>query len=120
MKDKSSKENMVSFVVLRPIMYSCLTDDTFFDKKTKGTRKSVIKPEIRFQDYKNCLEANRLENEMNFSEKNNIDLDKLEMNHIEILKDAILIVISQQHFKSEAHNVFSQEVHKTELNSNND
>ena len=87
MKDKSSKENMVSFVVLRPIMYSCLTDDTFFDKKTKGTRKSVIKPEIWFK-------LDRLENEMNFSEKNHIDLDNLEVNHIEILKDAILIVIS--------------------------
>ena len=93
MKGKSSKENLVSFVVLRPIMYSCWTDDTFFDKKTKGTRKNVIKPEIRFQGYKNCLEANRLENEMNFSEKKNIDLDRLEMNHIDILKEAMLIII---------------------------
>ena len=59
----------------------------FLIKKTKGTRKSVIKPEIWFK-------LDRLENEMNFSEKNHIDLDNLEVNHIEILKDAILIVIS--------------------------
>lgn len=42
------------------------------------------------------------------------------MNHINILKEAILIVIFQQQFKSEAHNVFSEEVHKILLNSNND
>ena len=57
-------------------MYRCLTDDSFFDKKAKGTRKSVIRPEIKFKDNKNRLEANRLENEINFLEKNNTDLGK--------------------------------------------
>ena len=46
------------FVVLRPKMYSYLIDDGYVDKKTKGTRKNVIKCTIKFERYKDCLENN--------------------------------------------------------------
>ena len=34
-------------------------------KKAKGTKKCVIKRKLKFQDYKNCLEAAQIENEIN-------------------------------------------------------
>ena len=40
-------------------MYSYPTDDDHVDKKEKGTKKCVIKREIKFQDYKECLEKNK-------------------------------------------------------------
>ena len=59
-------------------------------KKAKGTKKCVIKKILTFNDYKNCL-----------------------MNNKAILK-------SQQGFKSEAHNVYTEEVNKIALSSNDD
>ena len=59
-------------------------------KKAKGTKKCVIKPSIKFNDYKDCL----LNNE--------------------------IILKSQQRFKSEAHNVYSEEINKIALSSNDD
>ena len=54
-------------------------------KKAKGTKKYVIKRIFKFNDYKNCL----LNNEV-------------------ILK-------SRQWFKSEAHNVYTEEINKIAL-----
>ena len=38
--------------------------------------KSVIKRILKFEDYKICLEASQLENEINYLEKNKIDVKK--------------------------------------------
>ena len=38
-------------------------------KKAKGTKKCVIKRKLKFQDYKNCLKAAQMENEINHQEK---------------------------------------------------
>ena len=65
-------------------------DDGNTDKKAKGTKTCVIQRILKFNDYKNCL----LNNEV-------------------ILK-------SQQRFKSEAHNVYTKEINKTALSSNDD
>ena len=35
----------------------------------------VIKKSLKFQDYKNCLEAAQSENKISHLEKNNIDID---------------------------------------------
>ena len=43
------------FVALRPKTYSYLTDDCEEDKKAKGTKKCVIKKELKFDNYKDCL-----------------------------------------------------------------
>ena len=45
-------------------------------KKAKGTKKCVIKRKLKFQDYKNCLEAAQIENEINHLGKNNFDLKR--------------------------------------------
>ena len=39
-------------------------------KIAKGTKKCVIKRELKFKAYKNCLEATQLDNKMNGLEKN--------------------------------------------------
>ena len=41
--------------------YSCLIDDGSEDKKAKGTKKCFIKRKLKFENYKNCLEATQLE-----------------------------------------------------------
>ena len=33
-------------------MYSYLTDNDYYDKKGKSTKKCIIKEEIKFKDYK--------------------------------------------------------------------
>ena len=46
-------------------------------KKAKDAKKCVITRKIKFQDYKNCLEANHLENETNYLEKNDTEEESL-------------------------------------------
>ena len=66
------------------------THETKNAKKTEGTKKCVMKIILKFNDYKNCL-----------------------LNNETILK-------SQQRFKSEAHNTYTQEINKIALRSNDD
>ena len=65
-------------------------DDGNSDKKAKGTKKCVIKRRLKYNDDKNCL----LNNE--------------------------IILKSRQRFKSEAHNVYTEEINKIALSSNDD
>ena len=55
MKDELSGKIITEFVTLRPKTYSYLTDNGKEDKKTKGTKKCIIKKMIKFNDYKKCL-----------------------------------------------------------------
>ena len=84
-KDELGGKIMTEFVALRPKTYSYLTDDCKEDKKAKGTKKCVIKRRLRFNDYKDCL----LNNE--------------------------IVLKSQQKFKSERHDVHTEEINKIEL-----
>ena len=81
---------MKEFCTLRAKTYSYLMDDNSEVKKSKGTKKCVIKWELMFENYKDCL----------FNDKN-------------ILK-------SQQRFKSNHHNVYTEEINKIALSSNDD
>ena len=90
MKDKLGGKIMTEFVALRPKTYSCLTDDCKEDKKAKGTKKCVIKRKLKFDDYKYCL----LNNEITLK--------------------------SQQRFKSERHDVYTEEVNKIALSTKDD
>ena len=67
-----------------------LTDDCKEDKKAKGTKKCVIKRIIKFDDYKNCL-----------------------LNGEVILK-------SQKRFISKGHDVYTENINKIALISNDD
>lgn len=65
-------------------------DDECVDKEEKGTINYVIKQEIKFKDYKECLKNNKT-----------------------ILK-------SQQRSRSRTHNVFTKKVKKIAFSANDD
>ena len=78
MKDELGGKIMTEFIALRPKTYSYLTDDCKEDKKAKGTKKCMIKRELKFNNYKDCL----------------------------LLNDKVVLK-SQQRFKSERHDVYT-------------
>ena len=90
MKDELGGRVITEFVALRPKTYSYFTDDCKEDKKTKGTKKFVMKIMIKFDDYKNCL-----------------------LNGEPVLK-------SQRRFKSKGHDVYTEYINKIVLSSNDD
>ena len=51
---------MKEFVGLRAKIYSYSKDNNDEDKKTKGTKKCIIKHKFKSQDYKSCLEKLKL------------------------------------------------------------
>ena len=81
---------MKEFCTLRPKTYSYLMDDDNEVKKSKGTKKCVIKRGLMFENYKDCL----------FNDK--------------------IILKSQQRFKSDHHNVYTEEINKIAVSSNDD
>ena len=86
MKDELAGQIMKELVGLRAKTYSYLKDNNDEDKKAKGTKKLVIKRKLKFEDYKNCLEAAQIGNEINHLEKNKIDVDSLKEDHKEFIK----------------------------------
>ena len=91
MNDELGGKIMTELVCIRPKNYSYLMDnDNNAIKKANETKKCVIKINLKFRDYKICL-------------LNNETISKL-----------------QQRFKSEAHNVDTEEINKIELSSNDD
>ena len=81
---------ITEFVALRPKTNSYLDDNCNKYKKAKGTKKCVIKLKTMFQNFKDCL----------FNNKN--------------------VYRSQQRFNSYNHDVYTEEVHKIALSSNDD
>ena len=88
-KDELGGKIIAEFVALRP-KHSYLDDDCNKHKKSKGTKRCVIKQKTMFQNFKDCLLNN----------KN--------------------VYGSQQRFKSYNHDVYTEEVNKIALNSNDD
>ena len=85
MKDELRGKIMTELVALRPKTYSYLTDNGSENKKAKGTKKFVIKQRLKCDDYENCLLDNKI------------------------------ILESQQRFKSEAHNIYTEQVDEIAL-----
>ena len=75
MKDELSGKIIVKLVGLRAKTYIYLLDGGSKDKKAKGTKNCVIKRKLKFENYKNCLEATQLENKINHLERNKNDID---------------------------------------------
>ena len=89
MKDELGRKTK-EIAALRPKIYSYLMNDGNVDKEAKGTKKCVIKQEIKSQDYKECQGNNRT------------------------------MLRSQQIIRSEEHNVFTEKVNKIALSANSD
>ena len=89
-KDELGGKIIKEFCALRAKTYAYLMDDDSEKKKAKGTKKCIIKHRIKFEDYKDSLFNNNT------------------------------ILRSQLRFKSDLHNVYTEEVNKIALNSNDD
>ena len=89
-KDELGGKIMKEFCALRAKTYTYLMDDDSEKKKAKGTKKCIIKRRIMFENYKDSLFNNNT------------------------------ILRSQLRFKSDLHNVYTEEVNKIALNSNDD
>ena len=77
MKDELGGRIITKFIGLRAKSYSYLIDDGSEDKKSKCRKKGIIKRKLKFDNYKNCLEATQLENKIDHLEKNQIEIDSL-------------------------------------------
>ena len=64
--------------------------------------------------------ATQLEKKINYIEINKIDIDSTKENHQEFIENNKSIIKIQQRFKSERHNVFTEEISKIALSSNDD
>ena len=89
-KDELGGKIMKEFCALRAKTYTYLMDDDSEKKKAKGIKRCVIKRRLMFENYKDSLFNNKT-----------------------ILK-------SQQRFKSDHHKVYTEEVNKIALSSNDD
>ena len=76
-KDQLGGKIRKKIVRLRAKTYSYVIDDGSEDEKAKGTKKCVIKRKLKFENYKNYLEATQLENKINYLEKNKIDINNI-------------------------------------------
>ena len=47
------------------------------NKKAKGTKRYVLKRNLKFRDYKKCLKASQIENKINYLVKGKNDVDCL-------------------------------------------
>ena len=109
-----------SFVGLRVKTYSYLTDAGSEDKKAKGTKKCAIKRKFKFENYKNYLEATQFENKRNHLKKNQNDVNSLKKHYKEFVKNNKLILKTPKRLKGKRHNVFTEQIIKIALSSNDD
>ena len=89
-KDELGGKIMKEFVTLRAKTYSYLMHDDSEHKKAKRTKKCVIKRRLIFENHTDCLFNNKT-----------------------ILK-------SQQRFKNDCHNVYTEQINKIAQSSNAD
>ena len=89
-KDELGRKIMIEFCVLRVKAYAYRLNDDTEIKKAKGTKKCIVKRELTFKNYADSLFSNDV------------------------------IVKSQQRFRSDHHRVYTEEVNKIALSSNDD
>ena len=89
-KDELAEKIITEFVALRAKTYAYLDDGGNEHKKSKGTKKCVIKQKLMFQNFKDCLLNNKAASR------------------------------SQERLKRYNHDVYTEEVNKIALNNNDD
>ena len=89
-KDELGGKIITQVVALRPKTYVHLTDDGSDHKKAKGTKKCLVKQKVMFKNYKDCLFNNKA------------------------------VYRSQERFRSYYHVMYTEEVNKIALSSNDD
>ena len=116
MKDELSGKIITKFVGLRAEPYSYLIDDSGEDKKARYTKKCVIKRKLKFENYKISLKPTRIENKIDYLEKSKIDINSVK----EFIKSNKSKLKIRQRFKSESHNISTEEIKKIAFSSNDD
>ena len=89
-KDEVARKQITHFVGLRPTLYSFKVEGLKETNKCKGIKKNVVKKELTFEDYAQCL----------FSGKEQMKSMKI--------------------IRSENHDIYSKEVNKIALSANDD
>ena len=89
-RDELGVKNMKEFCAPRAKTYTYLMDDDSEKKKAKGTKKCIIKRRIMFENYKDSLFKNKT------------------------------MLRSQLKFKSDLHIIYTEEVNKIAISSNDD
>ena len=89
-KDELGEKIMIEFSGLIAKIYAYLMDEDTEHKKAKGTKKCLIKRELMFKNFGDCLFNNKI------------------------------ILESQKRFKSDYHNVYTEQINKIALSSNDD
>ena len=89
-KDEMNGKIMIENYNARAKTYAFKLDDDKETKRAKGTKKCVIKKDLTFENYKESVLKNKL------------------------------IIRSQLRFKSDHHNVYTEEIDKIEISSNDD
>ena len=89
-KDELGGKIMTEFCALRANPYAYLMEDGSEHKKAKGTKKCIVKREIIFKNYKDSL----------FNDE--------------------VITKSQERFRSDHHQLYTEEVNKIAISSNDD
>ena len=74
MKDELSGKIITKSLKLKSKSYNYLIDDGSEDKKANDTKKCIMKRKLKFENYKNCLDATQLDNYINFLEKTKLML----------------------------------------------
>ena len=85
--------------------------------KKQKAQKSLSKKKLKFENYKNCLKATQLDNKTNHLENNQIDIDSIKK-VIKNSRNNKLILQIPQRFQRERHNIFTEEMSKIVLSSN--
>ena len=78
MKDQLVEEIMIEFVGLRAKTYSYLNGNNNENKKPKRTKKCAIRRKIKFEGYKNCSDAAKIDGKFKYLEEKKIIVDELE------------------------------------------
>ena len=90
LKDELGGKIITEVVALRQKTHACLMDNGSNHKKAKGTKKCAIKQKLMFENYKDCWFNNKT------------------------------VYRSQERFKSYYHVMYTEEVNKIALSSNDD
>ena len=69
MKDELGRKTMRNIVGLKANSHGYLIDDGSEDRKAKVTKKCVKKRNLKFENYKNCLEATQIEKKIVIQKK---------------------------------------------------
>ena len=89
-KDELGRKITTEVLALRAKAYAYVMEDGSEHKKAKGTKKCVIKQKLMFKNYKDCFFNNKT------------------------------VYRPQERFKSDHHDVYTEEVNRIALNSNDD